>query len=266
MTAPAPSSAPKGVLVLLAGSAVLLAMIFSLSRGHESPAGPVAKTASAEEALPRISRSSSSSTPAPSLSRSEPQALVRAAPRPEMPAAAVPPGEHPSHPYLSEDMLTLDDSYDPNVVFHGVSEEFGVPADLLKTLAFVESQGEHRNGRRMEDGSFGVMRLRERPDVNTLDEAARLLGVEKAELVRDPVQNIRGAAAVLRSYHDSSMAAEANPWMLAVTLYSGRAPEDAVRYSRELENILHEGLTHTLKSGQTLTVAPGQAKLLAEQE
>lgn len=178
-----------------------------------------------------------------------------------------PPQENFPHPYLSPDLLALDDSYDPEIVFGEAAEEFQVPADLLKAVAYVESGGNHRHGVRAQEGGFGVMRLREEEGgSNTLEEAARLLGVEKAVLVRDPVQNIRGAAALIRSNYEEAERAggseAAPPWLTAITLYSGRTPEQALRYGREIERILREGLTHTTDGGQMLYISPQQDHLL----
>ncbi len=187
-------------------------------------------------------------------------------PPPEAASDEQPPEPETSpYPYLSEDMLTLDDSYEPEVVFNEAAMEFDVPADLLKAIAYVESNGNHSHGRQSEEGGFGVMRLRERPGMNTLEEAARLLDTEKTTLVRDPAQNIRGATAILRSYYVDAQRTGSGPapWMVAATLYSGRSPEEAVRYGRELENILREGLSHTTEGGQLLFINPKQDYLLS---
>lgn len=174
---------------------------------------------------------------------------------------------NPRHPYLSEDMVTMDDSYSAETVFDEVGNEFGVPPDLLRAVAFVESEADHRHGVKQEDGGFGVMRLRDREGQDTLGEAAKLLNVEKSVLVRDPVQNIRGAAALLRSYYNEAVATGSNtsPWLTALTLYSGRPDEKAVAYAKEIENILQEGMTHTTRFGGKLDIPAGQHYLLAPQ-
>lgn len=172
---------------------------------------------------------------------------------------------NPRHPYQSEDMVTMDDSYSAETIFDEAGKEFGVPPDILRALAFVESEADHRHGIRQEDGGFGVMRLREREGFDTLGEAAGLLGVEKSVLVRDPSQNIRGAAALLRSYYDEAAAtgSNTNPWITALTLYSGRSDEKAVTYARDIENILQEGMAHTTSFGGKVNIPPGQHQLLA---
>lgn len=167
------------------------------------------------------------------------------------------------HPYLSEDMLTLDDTYDPEVAFTTAGTESGVPPDLLKAVAYLETRGEHKHGVRQPDGGFGVMKLRETSSVSTLSEAAELLKVDKSVLVRDPVQNIRGAAAVLRAYHDDAMRnGSANPWIIALSMYTGRSAEEGVNFSREVDNILAEGLAAT--SGSVHIVIKAHEQLLLE--
>lgn len=169
----------------------------------------------------------------------------------------------PKHPYLSEDMLTLDDTYDPEVAFTTAGTESGVPPDLLKAVAYLETRGEHKHGVRQPDGGFGVMKLRETSGVSTLSEAAELLKVDKSVLVRDPVQNIRGAAAVLRAYHDDAMRnGSANPWIIALSMYTGRSAEEGVNFSREVDNILAEGLAAT--SGSVHIVIKAHEQLLLE--
>ena len=169
------------------------------------------------------------------------------------------------HPYVTEDLVTLDDSYPVGTTFDSAASEFEVPVDLLKAVAYVESGGDHRHGMRTSRGTYGVMGLRETPAADTLAEAARLLGVDKTVLVRDPIQNVRGAAAVLREYRDQAVSASdtPRPWLTAVTLYCGLSAERGVDYAREIENHLREGLVHKTQSGQDLTIRAGQGELLS---
>ena len=169
------------------------------------------------------------------------------------------------HPYVSEDMVTLDDYYPVGTTFESAGREFGVPVDLLKAIAYVESGGDHRHGVRTSRGTYGVMGLRETPAANTLEEAARLLGVDKTVVVRDPVQNVRGGAVVLREYHNQVVGSSnpARPWLTALTLYSGRPAEEAVAYAREIENVLREGLVHKTQSGEEFNIGAGRHVLLS---
>lgn len=103
--------------------------------------------------------------------------------------------------------------------FAGAAEEFGVPEDLLKAYSLSLTGGIDRGAAPSAAGGVGLMhltsadlveesgrgeetpgraqRLAADPAANTLARAAALLGEQPERLRTDPVQNIRGGAALL---------------------------------------------------------------------
>ncbi len=105
--------------------------------------------------------------------------------------------------------------------FAEASQEWGVPEPVLLAVAYTQTRWEHHDGAPSTGGGYGIMyltaaddlvttdgkgerhfmpMLRSAPDLHTLDDAAGLLGVDREMLKRDPVQNIRGGAALLAKY------------------------------------------------------------------
>ncbi len=102
---------------------------------------------------------------------------------------------------------------------------YGVPENLLKAIAQTETQFFHQPYLRSIDGGFGLMHLVEG---RTLARAARLTGLTEEELEGSAEANIEGAAAVLRSFFDESLANNSTldsrdpvDYLDAVRAYSG---------------------------------------------
>lgn len=166
---------------------------------------------------------------------------------------------------IPENNLPVNNSYPVQKTFDDAASEFGVPADLLKAVAYVETHGEQRSGKASIDGGYGVMNLRESSMSGTLDEAAKLLGVSPELLKSDPVLNVRGAAALLKAYHDDAAAlnSSSNPWISAVTLYSGFTDQQSVDYANRIQTVLQQGVNHQTTFGQPMTIQPNQQTLLS---
>ncbi len=133
--------------------------------------------------------------------------------------------------------------------FAVASEEFGVPVEVLQSVAFVESRWKHmvpapartrelpfagRQAKLVLDDehqppAFGVMGLRDDDYFgHSLRDAAALLGRTAEELQRDPELNIRGAAALLAQYGGGLGSADAiELWEPAVARLSG-IPQPAI--------------------------------------
>lgn len=128
--------------------------------------------------------------------------------------------------------------------FHEAASEFGVPVEVLQSIAYVESRWTHLTPRSREvehdrqmrhhdhaapPAAYGVMGLRNDEHFGrSLEFAAALLGRAPEELMRDPQLNIRGAAALLKQYApglDAKSAIEA--WEPAVARLSG-IPQPAI--------------------------------------
>lgn len=85
-----------------------------------------------------------------------------------------------------------------NTYFEEASDEFGVPLDLLKVIAQIESNWT-QIGPSIDKG-WGIMHLVDNSYAHTLNEAAQLLQLEPQILKDDPRANIRGMAALLNRY------------------------------------------------------------------
>lgn len=121
-------------------------------------------------------------------------------------------------------------------LFEQSAREFGVPADILKGIAFAETRWEHLSWPPGETVSpetgmprpYGVMSLWDNNYFgHSLIEAANLIGKSPEELKADPLQNIRGAAALLRKLYDetpkpdSTSEGSLESWRNAIRKYCG---------------------------------------------
>jgi N-acetyl-anhydromuramyl-L-alanine amidase AmpD len=115
-------------------------------------------------------------------------------------------------------------------VFAAAGAEFDVPPALLEAIGWVETRWQMVQGAEEFPGrapGFGVMALRGA----ALERGAALAGVTPDAARRDPVANIRAAAALLRAY-----AAEAGgDWDVAAARFSGiDLPAGRVAYARAI--------------------------------
>src|SRR5213594_1078449 len=115
-------------------------------------------------------------------------------------------------------------------VFQAAGTEFDMSPALLKAIGWVETRWQMVEGREEFAGrppAFGVMALRGA----ALERGAALAGVTPDAAHRDPVANIRAAAALLRAY-----AAEAGgDWDAAAARFSGiDLPAGRAAYTRAI--------------------------------
>jgi hypothetical protein len=141
------------------------------------------------------------------------------------------------------------------------SEQYGLPKNLLAAMMYVESGGAHRDGDHSIEAGYGVMNLRENNMVDTLAEAAALIGKTKEDLLYNQADNIKGAAALLKSYHDDAVASglsESEAWYTAVATYSGRSdPSLAAALADETAGFLMKGFeTHLSDGGGDVVIPP----------
>lgn len=109
-------------------------------------------------------------------------------------------------------------------LFVAAATEFGVPADLLRAIGYVETRWQMVEGREEHEGmpaAHGVMALRG----ERLREGARLARVAEDDARRDARANIRAAAALLRAFADADgiSSPDAGGWEAAVARFSGIA-------------------------------------------
>ncbi|MGB3439065.1 MAG: N-acetylmuramoyl-L-alanine amidase [Actinophytocola sp.] len=174
--------------------------------------------------------------------------------------------------------------------YAAAAEEFGVPESVLLGVSYLESRWDTNAGLPSTSAGYGPMHLTDAtaanaggthhdegaedprgdtarpmlppvagesdfssPSLRTVDVAAELTGVDTATLRSDPVQNIRGGAAVLAGYQralgvDSDAAGD---WYGAVAKYSGAADTGSARtFADEVFKTINEGMSRVTDDGQ----------------
>lgn len=97
------------------------------------------------------------------------------------------------------------------------------------------------------------------PALNTLADAAELTGVDPAVLRSDPVQNIRGGAALLAEHQRDLGVTSDDPadWYGAVAKYSGAADTGSANtFAAEVFATINEGVERVTDDGQSVRLAP----------
>lgn len=155
--------------------------------------------------------------------------------------------------------------------FDQASAEFGVPSSILKAISYSQTRGHHLTWAEGDTAScmgmprpYGVMALWDNAIFgHSLLRAAGLIGEDPEALKRDPVQNIRGSAALLSELRRSGQKtpefddAGVGSWADAIAAYTGiRQPELALGHAYEVLHRLTIGVT-----GDALTIAPQTADL-----
>ncbi|KAB2923663.1 MAG: T9SS type A sorting domain-containing protein [Bacteroidetes bacterium] len=157
----------------------------------------------------------------------------------------------------SERTLHREDREQYDRYFEQAGAEFSVPADLLRGLSFAETRWTHMVWAPGDSVSMcsgmprvhGVMGLWDNGYFGfSLRDAARLIGRTPQELKDSPLQNIRGAAALLRQYRDErpvpdGVSAESiESWQYALAAFSGFPQNDiAQRRGAEVFSVLASG-------------------------
>ncbi len=148
--------------------------------------------------------------------------------------------------------------------FERAAQEFGVPRDLLVTIAYAETRLNDHAGEPSIDNGYGLMHLVENDVVHTLPLAARLIGVSEDQLKRDMQQNIRGGAAILDTYaQEAKLSAAARTdlgeWYPIVARYSNAVDKTVAKlYADEVYKLLAGGIEATTNGGETVFVGAQQ--------
>lgn len=144
--------------------------------------------------------------------------------------------------------------------FAEASKEFGVPIEILKTIAYAETRFDGHQGKPSQDNGYGLMHLADNNENQSLNRASAILGIPADVLKTDDYQNIRGAAAVLRELAneeltDKSAFAETGAWYPVVARYS-HATEDTMAkfYADEIYRLLNSGYSQAAANGEEITV------------
>jgi N-acetylmuramoyl-L-alanine amidase len=138
---------------------------------------------------------------------------------------------------------------------------FGVPASLLEAICYFEGHLSGHGGAPSSEGGYGCMDLARNGHLDTLDQAAKLLGAPVRSIQRSQRLNIAGAAAVLRADAISLSPAHRVPatlggWYGAVAKYSGAEHDIAVMYANEVYRFIRLGLTARAPTGEIVRIAP----------
>lgn len=142
-------------------------------------------------------------------------------------------------------------------LFDKAAQEFNVPADVLKGIAFAETRWEQLTWPPGETASpdtgmprpYGIMSLWDNPFFgHSLLEAAQLIGEQPETLKTDAFQNIRGAAALLRKLYDETpkpagtTEADVESWRYAIRKYCGiPEPELNARHALDIYTFMSQG-------------------------
>src|SRR5215472_1677202 len=142
-------------------------------------------------------------------------------------------------------------------------QRFGVPASLLEAICYLEGHLSDHGGAPSSAGGYGCMDLARNSHLDTLGQAAKLLGVPVLSVRRSQALNIAGAAAVLRAdaialSRTHQVPATLGGWYGAVAKYSGAAHDIAVMYANEVYRILRHGLTATAPTGEVVRIKPAR--------
>jgi hypothetical protein len=144
--------------------------------------------------------------------------------------------------------------------FAASASRWGVPAELLTAIGYVESHWEQRGGQASIDSGYGIMHLVE-GEAGTLAKAAALTGQSEADLKTNAAANIDGGAAVLsyisqQAKTTTKQGEQWASWFEVVADYSGvQDPGVRREYAREVFRVLREGASARLTSGETFTLA-----------
>ena len=159
------------------------------------------------------------------------------------------------NPVAGPDAPPLSNAAPLDSVFARAGAEFDVPAELLGSIAYVETQWEMVEGAEEFEGvpaAFGVMALRG----ENLERGAALAGVSVEAARTDAAANVRSAAALLSRWASEagtdrgSLAA----WEPLVVRYSGiEVPEAQQAYARA-------GVLATLQQGTVVRAPDGRVR------
>jgi len=200
---------------------------------------------------------------------------VAGAPAPAAPTAALvplPPAVAPvptSHPASvpSPTVATPSPTVEPSKLqnaFTMAAKEYGVPEVILLSVGYNESRWEQHAGQPSAEGGYGIMHLTDLPNADTasahtLQAAAKLLGASPDTLKTDPVQNIRGGAALLAQYAKDTVGKvptnDTGAWYGAIAKYRGSSVI-GVDFS------FADDVYKTILAGQSLVTSSGDLVVL----
>lgn len=138
-------------------------------------------------------------------------------------------------------------------LFEKAAKEFNVPVEILQGVSFAETRWEHLTWPEGETVSpengmprpYGIMSLWDNEYFgHSLIDAAKLIGKTPEDLKKDPLDNMRGAAALLKQIYDKtpkpadSTPEELESWRYAIAEYSG-IPEPDLKHQHAFDVYHH---------------------------
>jgi len=147
----------------------------------------------------------------------------------------------------------------PNVTtlekyFKRAGKEFGVPAELLMVIGQVENNWT-QVGPSIDKG-WGIMHLVDNAYCSTLNEAAALLKLDPQILKDNALQNIRGAAALIKKYGGNKKHKKTEDWFDAVKKFSGLINEELrEQQARRYYDVLKNGVEAPTVWNEAITIA-----------
>jgi len=176
--------------------------------------------------------------------------------------------------------------------FAAAAKEFGVPEPVLLAVSYLKSRWDYNGGTPSTGAGFGPMHLTDLrtvagggshhdkgtedprgdaarkalaarapeaaapvPSLQTLDLAAELTKATPESLRTDPVQNIRGGAAILAQYQRELSVSSSDPadWYGAVARYSGASDATgAAFFADEVFGTIASGVSRVTDDGQAV--------------
>ncbi len=183
--------------------------------------------------------------------------------------------------------------------FADAAREFGVPESVLLAVSYLGSRWDAHAGQPSRAAGYGPMHLTDAaslvslphhsdgtedargddarpllprvadaksqsPALNTIQLAAELTGIDPATLRGDPVQNIRGGAALLAHHQrelTGALSDDPAAWYGAVARYGGAAEAGAARqFADEVYSVIASGAARTTDDGHSIHLAPHQVR------
>ncbi|WP_203757244.1 N-acetylmuramoyl-L-alanine amidase, partial [Catellatospora bangladeshensis] len=142
-----------------------------------------------------------------------------------------------------------------DAAFAAAAKTYQVPRDLLVAVGYGETRLIDHDGLPSQDNGYGVMHLADNSRNRSLPLAAQLTGLDAAALKNDAAANVRGAAAVLRSYADRQGLTRADrgriaAWYPVVAAYAGASSDATARLSADhVYEVLQHGLVARTDTG-----------------
>ncbi|UOY92535.1 N-acetylmuramoyl-L-alanine amidase [Ectobacillus sp. JY-23] len=153
------------------------------------------------------------------------------------------------------------------------AQEFGVPERVLLAVSYHMSRWEVHSGKPSTAGGYGPMHLTDLDipydgkgennpltqlaasySSHTANTAAELLGISSEEIKQNPVQNIRGASALLAKYAKETageVSMNEADWYGAIAAYSGSQLEEvAADFADQVYQTLNEGTERITSDGE----------------